>query len=169
MEKSLLLILLSFSALTACVGQSQNEYTFSEVGQSTLVEFGTVLRSRPIMIDKDASGVGAVMGGVAGAGAGSAVGGGHGRVYTGIAGGVAGAVIGNAAEHALGKENGIEYTIATEKGKVYTIAQVVKKDDMVFAPNTRVMVQTSGSYQRVLSADGIPTAIQRPKGVEMTD
>lgn len=60
-------------------------------------------------------------------------------------------------------------TIVTEKGKTLTIAQYFKKDEPIIQKGERVMVQTSGSYQRVLPADHLPTEIKRPKGIKVVD
>lgn len=168
MKKLIALFFLPF-VLTACATPSQDVYDFKEAGQSTLVEFGTVLKVRDIQIKGENTGTGAVVGGLAGAGAGSAVGGGNGRAYTAIGGLVVGAVAGGLAEQAMSDKRGVEYTIVTEKGKVITIPQYTKKEEPIFAKGTRVMVQTSGSYQRVLTADDLPETVKRPKGIKVVD
>ena len=60
-------------------------------------------------------------------------------------------------------------TIVTEKGETLTIAQYFKKDEPIIEVGQRVMVQTSGSYQRVLPAEHLPTEIKRPKGIKVID
>lgn len=156
-------------ALTGCATQSQDVYDFREAGQSTIVEFGTVLKVRPIQIKGQNTGTGAVIGGLAGATGGSAIGGGDGRIYGAIGGLVVGAVAGAVAEQAIQDKKGMEYTIVTEKGKVLTIPQYLKKEEPVYPKGTRVMVQTSGSYQRVLTAEDLPTEVKRPKGIKVVD
>ena len=155
--------------LTACATPSQNVYDFTEAGQSTIVEFGTVLKVRDIEIKGKNSGVGALAGGVAGAGAGSAVGNGDGQAVAIIGGALIGAVAGSMAEQAIQDQRGLEYTIITENKKVITIPQYIKKDEPVFPKGSRVMVQTSGSYQRVLGGEDMPEVVKRPKGIKVVD
>lgn len=50
-----------------------------------------------------------------------------------------------------------------------TIVQNMNKGDILLNPGQRVMVQTSGSYQRVLPADNLPTEIKRPQGIRVVD
>jgi outer membrane lipoprotein SlyB len=167
--KKILAVLALPVLLAACATPSQDVYDFSEAGQSTLVEFGTVLKVRDIEIKGGNSGGGALAGGLVGAGAGSAVGGGDGRAYTALGGAVIGAVAGGLAEQALKDKRGVEYTIVTEKGKIITIPQYTKKEEPIFGKGSRVMVQTSGSYQRVLKADDLPETVKRPKGIKVVD
>lgn len=163
------LFLLAMLTLTSCATPSQNVYDFREAGQSTIVEFGTVIKARDIQIRGENSGVGALAGGVAGAGIGSNVGNGDGQVYGAIGGAIVGAVAGGLAEQALQNKRGVEYTIVTEHKKILTIPQYIKKDERVFAKGDRVMVQTSGSYQRVLTADDLPEIVKKPKGIKVVD
>jgi outer membrane lipoprotein SlyB len=156
-------------SLTACETPGQNVYDFREAGQSVLVEFGTVVDVNPIKIKGPNSGVGAGVGAVAGAGAGSQVGNGNGAIAAAIGGAVIGAIAGGVAEQAMADKTGLVYTIVTEHGKTITIPQYFKKDEPVIKNGARVMVQTSGSYQRVLPADHLPTQIKRPKGIKVVD
>lgn len=155
--------------LSACATQSQNVYDFREAGQSTIVEFGTVLKVRDIQIKGENTGVGSLAGGVAGAGAGSAMGNGDGQAFAMIGGALIGAVAGGVAEQAIQDQRGLEYTIVTENKKIMTIPQYIKKGEPVFAKGSRVMVQTSGSYQRVLGADDLPDTVKKPKGIKVVD
>jgi outer membrane lipoprotein SlyB len=41
--------------------------------------------------------------------------------------------------------------------------------DPSIRPHQRVMIQTSGQYQRVLPADDMPESIKRPKKIRVTD
>lgn len=86
-----------------------------------------------------------------------------------IGGVVVGAIAGHAAEQALANSVGMEYTLVTEKGKPMTVAQNHNKGDKVLQKGERVIVQTSGSYQRVLPADHLPEQIKRPKGITIVD
>lgn len=166
--KYLTLIATSF-LLTACATPSQNVYDFKEAGQATIVQFGTVLKVRNIEIKGENTGVGALAGGVAGAGAGSAIGSGDGQAFAMIGGALVGAVAGGLAEQAIQDQRGIEYTIVTENKKIITIPQYIKKDEPVYKKGSTVMVQTSGSYQRVLDGGDMPETVKRPKGPKIID
>lgn len=166
--KYFILIATSF-LLTACATPSQNVYDFKEAGQSTIVQFGTVLKVRDIEIKGENSGVGALAGGVAGAGAGSAVGNGDGQAIAVVGGAIIGAVAGGFAEQAIQDKRGVEYTIVTENKKIITIPQYIKKDEPIFKKGSTVMVQTSGSYQRVLDGGDMPETVKRPRGPKIVE
>lgn len=148
---------------------SQNQYNYNEIGQSTLVDFGTVIAAREIGITGQNSSGGGLVGAGVGAGAASHVGSGEGQIWAVAAGALVGAVAGSAAEQAAANSVGIEYVITTEKGQTMTIAQNQAKGEPMIAPGSRVMVQTQGSYQRVLPADTLPEQIKRPKGIKVID
>ncbi|MDG1286304.1 MAG: hypothetical protein P8P30_01930 [Rickettsiales bacterium] len=149
--------------------QGMSQYKYDEVGRSTIVVFGTVITSRNVGITGKNTGAGAAIGGAVGAGAGSYVGGGSGQIWAAGAGLLVGAVAGAAAEQAAANKVGVEYVVTTEKGKTMTIVQNMNQGDYLIPKGSRVMVQTSGSYQRVLPADDLPEAIKRPKGIKMID
>lgn len=163
-------LIFSTLLLTGCgATSSQNVYDFREAGQSVIVEFGTVIDVRPIKIKGPNSGAGAVTGAVAGGALGSQVGNGNGQGAAMIGGVVVGAVAGAMAEQALADQTGLDFTVAMQSGKVITVPQYFKKDEPLIKKGQRVMVQTSGSYQRVLPADHLPEQMKRPKGIKMTD
>ena len=115
------------------------------------------------------SGAGALVGAAAGAGAGSYIGSGDGTVWAVAGGALLGAAAGAAAEQAAANSIGVEYVITTEKGRTMTLTQNMNKGDVMVQAGQRVMVQTSGSYQRVLPADALPTEIKRPQGIKVVD
>jgi outer membrane lipoprotein SlyB len=156
-------------ALTACETSSQNVYDYREAGQSVIVEFGTVVDVRPIKIKGPNSGAGAVAGAVAGGAIGSNVGAGDGRGAAIIVGAIAGLAAGGLAEQALQDKVGRDFTIVLQNGKTITVPQYFKKDEPLIKNGERVMVQTSGSYQRVLPAEHLPETIKRPKGIKVVD
>lgn len=160
---------LSLLLLVACETPGQNVYDFREAGQSVLVEFGTVVDRNPIKIKGPNSGTGAAVGGIAGAAAGSQIGNGDGQVAGAIGGLIVGAVAGAMAEQAIQDQKGFVYTVTTEHGKTITVPQYFHKDEPIIKVGDRVMVQTSGSYQRVLPANHLPTQIKRPKGIKVVD
>lgn len=156
--------------MSSCATPSgQNQYQSSEVGVSTMVEFATVLHAREIGITGKNSGAGSLAGGALGATAASSAGGGTGQLAAVIGGAVVGAVAGHAAEQALADSVGMEYTVITESGKTMTVAQNHNKGDRLLQKGERVMIQTSGSYQRVLPAEQLPETVKRPKGIAIVD
>ena len=134
-----------------------------------MVEFATVITSREVGITGRNSGAGLLLGGAAGAAGASYVGNGDGQAWAMAGGALVGAVAGAAAEQSLANKIGIEYVVTTEKGKTKTIVQNKEEGDVILRPGDRVMVQTSGSYQRVLPAGNLPTTIKRPKNIQVTD
>lgn len=159
----------SLVAVGGCAFSTQNRYNYRDVGQASVVEFGTVLASRPIEITGENTGLGGVVGTGAGAAIGTQIGQGTGRIAGGLAGAAVGALAGAVIEQALANHSGIEYTIALANGKTVVIAQNLGSDDVVFPPGEPVMVQANGSYQRVLSARNLPDQVARPKTVKVLD
>jgi outer membrane lipoprotein SlyB len=162
-------LLLTGMVLTSCEFSTQNRYNYADVGQATVVQFGTVLASRPVQITGENSGAGALLGAGGGAAAGAQFGRSGGNVAAALGGAAIGAVVGFAAEQALSNRNGIEYTITLSNGKTITIAQNQDAKDAVFNVGDRVMVQVSGTYQRVLPASHLPEEIKRPKDIKVID
>lgn len=168
--KKICVVLPVMLMMAACAKPSgQNQYQAGEVGVSTMVQFATVLDVRPIDITGKNSGGGALAGGALGATAASSAGGGSGQIAAMIGGAVVGAVAGYAVEQGLSNSSGYEYTLVTENGVPMTVAQNFNDGDRVLEKGERVIVQTSGSYQRVLPAEHLPEQIKRPKGLKVID
>ena len=167
MRMQLLLVPLVLAGCARNVGQ--NQYNYNEVGRSVIIEYATIVKTKEVDITGRNTGTGAVLGGVAGGAAGAQVGGGDGQLAAAIGGVLIGAVVGGVAEQAMANQKGYEYTVVTEKKKTKTIVQYQNDQDRVFNPGDSVMVQTSGSYQRVLTADDLPEQIKRPKGIKIVD
>lgn len=155
-------------ALGACQTAGQNVYDESEVGQATLVKFGTVVAERPVNVNGQ-GGAGMLAGGAAGGIAGSAFGEGTGNIAATAAGVLIGGLVGALTEHAITDHSATEYTITLENGKTITIVQDPNPGDAVIRPGDRVMVQMQGDTERVLPAANLPTQIQRPQGIKVTD
>jgi outer membrane lipoprotein SlyB len=155
--------------VSGCVNQGQSRYMEAEVGKASLVEFGTVVASRQVEIKGQQSGAGAAVGGAAGGIAMAGVGSGSGNAAAILGGVVVGAVAGAMAEQAMKDRYGVEYVITLQNGKTITIVQEQIKGDVIFRAGDRVMVQASGTFQRVLPADSLPTEINRPKGIQVKD
>ncbi|CAK0771611.1 outer membrane lipoprotein SlyB [uncultured Gammaproteobacteria bacterium] len=163
------LLLVAGLGLSGCVSSSQNRYTSRDVGHSATVDFGTVISTRQVEIEAQRTGIGSMAGGAAGGLAGSAIGAGGGNLAAIVGGIVIGAIVGAVAEQAIADHTGIEYIITLANGQTMTIVQETARDERVFNPGERVMVQDGGSYQRVLSAQQLPTEITRPRDIRVRD
>lgn len=162
-------MLFSMFVLSACATPGQTQYSWMDAGQTITTEFGTVVDVTPVHIQNPNTGIGAGVGGLAGAGVGSQIGKGDGQLAGVLIGLVAGAIAGEIAEQAAQNKDGLAYTVTLKNGKTITIAQYKNSNDAIINVGDRVMVQTSGAYQRVLPAKHLPTAIKRPKGIEVVD
>jgi outer membrane lipoprotein SlyB len=161
--------LLALVMLTACAKPNQNTYGFQDVGQSTSVEFGTVISQREVEITGKNTGMGAIAGGSAGAIAGASMGQGNGSLAAALAGVIIGGIIASQAEQAMQDSQGVEYIITLKSGKTVTIVQYIGKDDKPIRNGARVMVQQNGQYQRVLPANDLPTKVKKPKAIKVED
>ena len=167
---SAIIVVLAAITLSGCnKNPGQNQYSYKEVGKSTVVEFAKVVAVKPVDITGRNTGAGAEAGALAGGVGGYQVGNGNGQLGGMVAGAVIGAIAGNAIEQAAADQKGYEYTVATEHKEVKTIVQYQNKEDVVFKQGDRVMVQTSGTYQRVLPTDSLPSEVQTPKGIKFND
>ena len=81
--------------LSDCTQPGETHYGYQDVGQTTAVQFGTVISERPVSITGQNTGVGATAGALGGALGGSHIGSG-GRSLAGM---LAGAVIAGVAGH----------------------------------------------------------------------
>lgn len=151
---TLYLILALF--VSACSKQqSQSEYGLNEVGQLITAEYGIVYNVRLIDITgsttsaSTASPVGATVGGMTGP-AGTYVGGEVGSLW--------GSGMG-AAEEAATAKKGYEYTVVTESNVTKTLVQYQNPEDIVFKPGDLVLIQSTGSFHRILSTANLPSKI----------
>lgn len=165
----LVAVMAALPLLSACSKNSQNQYDYSEVGKSSVAEFGTVVNVREVEVRGQNTGTGAVAGATAGGIAGNNMGNGYGQLTGLVAGAVVGAVAGHVAEQAMSDYKGLEYTVVKENGKTITLVQNTAPGEPVFKSGDRVLVQMSGSYQRVLPADKLPTHMAKPKGITFDD
>lgn len=164
------LCLAALGLLAACQARdSQHQYDYSEVGKSRVSEFGTVIRAREVDIRGENTGTGALAGATAGGVGGYQFGNGQGQMGATLGGAVIGALAGAAIEQAVSDRKGIEYTVVKENGKTVTSVQNLEKGDRIFKAGERVMVQMTGSYQRILPAGDLPTEMNRPKGITFKD
>ena len=95
-----LLIAVAALALGACTTTNPDVIQKGDAQRLSQVQDATVLSIRPVVVDGNQSGVGAVAGGVTGGIAGSTVGGRREAQIVGVLAAVVGSVIGNAVERA---------------------------------------------------------------------
>lgn len=151
MKKTFLsLVLISFlTILSGCAEQQGLDvYNANEVGKQSDISFGKIIAVHRVKIQGENSGAGVLAGAATGGVVGSTMGNGKGSALTTIAGALIGGIAGNAAEKAMKNRIGVEYIIKKEKGKTVSIVQNIGKDEMPLAVGQRVMIQTSGEYQK---------------------
>lgn len=153
--------------LAGCGVSTQNRYSYQDVGKLTPVEFGTVLAKREIRIQGENTGIGALLGGGTQSMVGAQFGDGATSVASSLSGAVTGIASGSITEQILANRDGLEYLITLSSGKTVTIVQNIDDDDRPIEVGDRVMVQTSGHYQRVLPAKDLPETVVKPKGIEV--
>ncbi len=126
------IFLLSFSCglllLTSCAPKlGGNDYEVSSVGEISTTLKGIITATKTVKLRPDNSSkpqMGAAAGAVSGAVLGSAVGGGHNMpLIAAVVGGLAGGAAGHAIENKLTEQDGTEYQIKLDTGKLISIAQ----------------------------------------------
>jgi outer membrane lipoprotein SlyB len=122
------------------------EYSRQQVQTEQTVRYGVVDQVRPVVIQGNNSGIGAVAGAGLGGVAGSTIGHNSGSVAGAIAGAVIGGLAGNAVENSANKKNGVEITIKLDNGQVIAVTQGA---DEQFHIGDRVRVLSGGGVTRV--------------------
>ena len=164
-----ILPIIIFTFSTSCQRPNANVYSYKEVGKTSAVTFGTILKVRSIGIIGENTGAGAAVGATAGAAGGYYVGQGDGAAWAGAGLAIAGGVIGYLIEQGLSDREGYEYTVILENGVVLTTVQELSENGLPLEANSRVIVQMTGGYQRVLPADDLPTEVKQPKGIKFKE
>ena len=141
--KSPLVALALAAALSACSTTSPDVIQKGDAQRLSQVQDGTVLSVRPVVVEGNQSGVGAVAGGVAGGVAGSSVGGRREAAVVGVLGAVAGAVIGNAVERMGTREEAVEILVQLKNGERRAIVQA-KGNETLVAGDPVILVTTGG-------------------------
>lgn len=127
---------------------SSNVYSYEQAQREQIVRMGTVVSTRPIVIQNDqSSGMGTLAGGALGGVAGSSIGGGRGQVLATIGGALIGGLAGNAVENQVGKTQGLEITVRLDNGETRVIAQAA---DIQFASGQRVRLVSGNGPTRVV-------------------
>lgn len=155
MKKSVLVLSLA-AVLAACSTTSPDVIQKGDAQRMAQVQDATVLSVRPVVVEGNQSGVGAVAGGVAGGVAGSTVGGHREGAVVGVLGAVAGAVIGNAVERFGTREEAVEILLQLRNGERRAIVQAKGTENLV--AGDPVIIVTTGGKTRVTRAPAVQPA-----------
>ena len=155
MKKSLTVIALA-AVLAACSTTSPDVIQKGDAQRMSQVQDATVLSVRPVVVEGNQSGVGAVAGGIAGGVAGSTVGGHREGAVIGVLGAVAGAVVGNAVERLGTREEAVEIMLQLRNGERRSIVQAKGNENLL--PGDSVILVTTGGKTRVTRAPAVQPA-----------
>ncbi|HXF90437.1 MAG TPA: glycine zipper 2TM domain-containing protein [Candidatus Nitrosotenuis sp.] len=124
------LLIAATVAVSGCAPRiGGSNYSVRGAGEVSETNRGVIISMRTVQIGAKTAehendpGAGALVGGVAGAMGGSQIGAGRGNVAATVGGAVLGAVAGHFAERALTDQEGFEYTVRLDNGRIVTIAQ----------------------------------------------
>jgi outer membrane lipoprotein SlyB len=147
-------LLLSLAGVAACAPTNTNTtYRAGDIGRTAQVSYGTIVSMRPVVVQGQATGVGALGGAAVGGVAGSFIGGRdpRGNILGAVAGAVIGGVAGNAIENSASQGNAVEFIIQ-EDGAPQPIS-VVQTNEENFRPGERVLL-TRGARTRLSHVAG---------------
>lgn len=152
MKTTILTALAAAALLSGCVTiqtaapAGADTYRAGEARQEMSVRRGTITQVRMVVLQEEASGVGAVAGAALGGLAANNIGKGRGRAAATVAGAVAGGLVGNAVESGSRQTQGVEYTVRLDSGREVVIVQPATQ---VLENGMRVRIVGSGSNSRV--------------------
>jgi outer membrane lipoprotein SlyB len=149
----LLIALAAAAALSACSTTSPDVIQRGDAQRLSQVQDATVLSIRPVVVEGNQSGIGAVTGGVVGGVAGSSVGGHREAAVVGVLGAVAGAVVGNAVERMGTREDAVEVLVQLKNGERRAIVQAKGNETLV--AGDAVILVTTGGKTRVMRAPAV--------------
>lgn len=148
------LVILSGCARNIGSGSYGDGASFGEASETYR---GVVINARAVTVQPERLGdnaAGTVGGAIAGGVLGNQFGKGRGRDVTTVLGAIGGAVAGAAVEQNLKTQNGMEYSVKTDEGKILTIVQGPNPQ---FSVGQRVLVMVSsrrGGRSRVVADHG---------------
>ena len=155
----LLIALAAAAALSACSTTSPDVIQRGDAQRLSQVQDATVLSIRPVVVEGNQSGIGAVTGGVVGGVAGSSVGGHREAAVVGVLGAVAGAVVGNAVERMGTREDAVEVLVQLRNGERRAIVQAKGNETLV--AGDAVILVTTGGKTRVMRAPAVTPAASK--------
>lgn len=150
---SKVLLIAGALALTSCAApqRSGQVYYGTEAQTVNQIRYATVVSVRPVTIQSQATGTGALAGGVAGAAVGSQIGGGNGRIVAGVLGAIAGAAVGKSIEEGGQATAAWEFVLRVKNSAGYSedVSIVQPQDGNTFFVGQSVKLIGSGSKTRV--------------------
>lgn len=150
--KSLVALVVSL-ALAACATSNPDIVQRGDAQRMSQIQDATVLSVRPVAIDGNQSGIGAVAGGVVGGISGSSVGGRRDAAVIGVLVAIVGSVIGNAVERSATREDAVEYLLQLKNGERRALVQG-KGEEMMVAGDAVILV-TTGGKTRIMKAPAV--------------
>ena len=152
MNRSAMLLCAGLLLPTACASPSSNTYSVADVGRTIETAPATVVSSRVVQIKGESTGYGSLAGAAGGATiAGSTIGSGSGSTIAAILGGIIGLGAGYLAEERLREDEGSEYVLQMEDGRLVTVVQNREEAEEPVPDGTPVLVQQGGLYSRVIA------------------
>lgn len=142
------------AGLAACAPANTNTtYRATDIGRTARVSYGTIISMRPVVVQGQPTGLGAIGGAAVGGVAGSFIGRSDPRanILGAVAGAVVGGLAGNAIEGSASTGNAVEFIIQ-EDGASQPISVVQTNEDN-FQPGQRVML-TRGDRTRLSHVAG---------------
>ena len=134
------------ATLAACSTTSPDVISRNDAQRMSTVLDGVVLSVRPVTVEGNQSGAGAVAGGVVGGIAGSSVGGRRESGVVGILAAVAGSVVGNAIERNATREEALEIMVQLKSGERRSVVQA-KGSESLNAGDAVILVTTGGKVR----------------------
>ena len=141
---ALTLPVLLVAALSGCVTANPDVVNPYQAQRMSTVLDATVLSVRPVTVDGQQTGGGAMAGGVVGAVAGSNVGGYRDGAVASVIGMIAGAMIGNAVERNATRENAVEIIVQLRNGERRAIIQGVGSEPPLTVGDPVILVSSAG-------------------------
>jgi outer membrane lipoprotein SlyB len=154
--KSIFLTLALALSLAACSTTSPDVIQPRDAQRLSNVQDAVVLNVRPVVVEGQQSGTGAVAGGVIGGISGASVGGRRESAAIGIIGAVAGAVAGNAIERFGTREDAVEILVQLTNGERRALVQAKGNENL--ASGDSVILVTTGGKTRVMKAPTVGAA-----------
>ena len=155
MKTSVLALTLA-AALAGCATSNPDVIQRQDTQRMAQIQDGTVLSVRPVVIEGNQSGAGAVVGGVVGGVAGSTVGGHREGAVVGLLAAVAGAMVGNAVERMGTREEAVEVVVQLRNGERRSVVQAKGSETLI--AGDEVVLVTTGGKTRVSRAPGVAPA-----------
>jgi outer membrane lipoprotein SlyB len=155
-----LVVLAGAVALAACSTTNPDVVQPRDAQRLSTVQDAVVLSVRPVVVEGQQSGGGAIAGGVVGGIAGSSVGGRRESGAIGVIGAVAGAVLGNTIERFGTREEAVEILIQLPSGERRSLVQA--KGTETLAPGDPVILVSSGGKTRLSRAPVITPTLRTP-------